>query len=393
MSYGSYEAVRGIDLEVTHGEILAFLGPNGAGKTTTTEILEGFRKRTGGDVRVLGADPWQAGPQWRARIGVVLQTNAPERLLTVRECLTMYAGYYPHPLPVARALELTGLAEKAASRCDQLSGGQQRRLDVAPALIGDPELIFLDEPTTGFDPSARRHTWDVIAGLRDLGKTIFLTTHFMDEAEALADRIMILAAGRIVASGTPQTIGGRDVGATVITFTVPDRSIDAAGPVIMLVMFTLNAISGIYIPENLFPAWLRDIAQVLPIRPLAEAMQAAFAPEVNGGRYFAWPDLAIVAAWGWPARCTRCASSAGPRPRTDRGARWRIVRQFWSSGRPKLTKDLEALGFRHRRHHRSPPCPRPFPSSTSRPGSAATKPPARRSPGRSTPRCRAWASS
>ena len=222
MSYGSYEAVRGIDLEVTHGEILAFLGPNGAGKTTTAEILEGFRKRTGGDVRVLGADPWQAGPQWRARIGVVLQTNAPERLLTVRECLDMYAGYYPHPLPVDRALELTGLTEKAASRCDQLSGGQQRRLDVALALIGDPELIFLDEPTTGFDPSARRHTWDVIAGLRDLGKTIFLTTHFMDEAEALADRIMILAAGRIVASGTPQTIGGRDVGATVITFTVPD---------------------------------------------------------------------------------------------------------------------------------------------------------------------------
>jgi ABC-2 type transport system ATP-binding protein len=222
MSYGSYEAVRGIDLEVTRGEILAFLGPNGAGKTTTTEILEGFRIRTGGDVRVLGVDPARAGPDWRARIGAVLQTNAPERLLTVRECLTMYAGYYPRPLPVARALELTGLTEKAASRCDQLSGGQQRRLDVALALIGDPELIFLDEPTTGFDPSARRLTWDVISGLRDLGKTIFLTTHFMDEAEALADRIMILAAGRIVASGTPQTIGGRDVDATVISFSLPD---------------------------------------------------------------------------------------------------------------------------------------------------------------------------
>ena len=231
MSYGTYEAVRGIDLEVARGEILAFLGPNGAGKTTTTEILEGFRTRTAGDVRVLGADPATAGPDWRARIGVVLQTNAPERLLTVRECLRMYAGYYPRPLSVERALELTGLTEKAGSRCDQLSGGQQRRLDVALALIGDPELIFLDEPTTGFDPTARRAAWDVIRGLRDLGKTVFLTTHFMDEAEALADRIMILAAGQIVASGTPQTIGGRSAGATVISFTLPeDMTMDALPP-------------------------------------------------------------------------------------------------------------------------------------------------------------------
>jgi ABC-2 type transport system ATP-binding protein len=222
MSYGTYEAVRGIDLEVARGEILAFLGPNGAGKTTTTEILEGFRMRTGGDVRVLGTDPASAGPQWRARIGVVLQTCAPERLLTVRECLAMYAGYYPKPLPVQRALELTGLTEKASTRCDQLSGGQQRRLDVALALIGDPELIFLDEPTTGFDPTARRQAWDVISGLRDLGKTVFLTTHFMDEAETLADRIIILAAGKIVASGTPQTIGGRAAGATVVSFTLPE---------------------------------------------------------------------------------------------------------------------------------------------------------------------------
>ena len=201
MNYGSYAAVRGIDLDVARGEILAFLGPNGAGKTTTVEILEGFRIRTGGEVRVLGEDPAHAGPGWRARIGVVLQSCAPERLLTVRECLSMYAGYYPRPLPVARVLELTGLTGKAASRCNELSGGQQRRLDVALALIGDPELIFLDEPTTGFDPSARHMAWDVISGLRDLGKTIFLTTHFMDEAEALADCILILAAGKIVASG------------------------------------------------------------------------------------------------------------------------------------------------------------------------------------------------
>jgi len=222
MSYGTYEAVRGIDFEVARGEIFAFLGPNGAGKTTTVEICEGFRKRTGGEVRVLGDDPATAGPGWRARVGVVLQESAPEALLTVRETLAMYAGYYPRPLPVARALELVGLTDKADDRSDRLSGGQVRRLDMALALIGDPELIFLDEPTTGFDPSARRAAWDVIAGLRELGKTIFLTTHYMDEAEYLADRIMIIAAGRIVASGTPETIGGRATDATLISFTLPD---------------------------------------------------------------------------------------------------------------------------------------------------------------------------
>jgi len=222
MKYGNYEAVRGIDLDVARGEILAFLGPNGAGKTTTVEILEGFRKRTGGEVQVLGADPAHAGPDWRARVGVVLQESAPEALLTVSECLSMYAGYYPRPLPVARALDLVGLTGKAGSRCDRLSGGQLRRLDMALALIGDPELIFLDEPTTGFDPSARRAAWDVIAGLRDLGKTIFLTTHYMEEAETLADRIVIIAAGRIVASGTPETIGGRATDASTITFRIPE---------------------------------------------------------------------------------------------------------------------------------------------------------------------------
>jgi ABC-2 type transport system ATP-binding protein len=222
MAYGSYEAVRGIDFEVARGEIFAFLGPNGAGKTTTVEICEGFRARTAGEVRVLGADPAHAGPGWRARVGVVLQESAPEALLTVRECLAMYAGYYPKPLPVARALELVGLAGKADTRCDQLSGGQLRRLDMALALIGDPELIFLDEPTTGFDPTARRAAWEVIAGLRELGKTIFLTTHYMEEAETLADRIMIIAAGRIVASGTPETIGGRATDASLIRFTLPE---------------------------------------------------------------------------------------------------------------------------------------------------------------------------
>jgi ABC-2 type transport system ATP-binding protein len=222
MSYGHYEAVRGIDLDVPHGEIFAFLGPNGAGKTSTVEILEGFRTRTGGEVRVLGEDPAKAGSDWRARVGVVLQESAPEAWLTVRECLSMYAGYYPNPLPVGRALELVGLTDKADGRCDRLSGGQLRRLDMALALIGDPELVFLDEPTTGFDPAARHSAWDVIAGLRELGKTIFLTTHYMDEAEALADQIMIIAAGKIVASGTPATIGGRASAATTIRFTLPD---------------------------------------------------------------------------------------------------------------------------------------------------------------------------
>jgi ABC-2 type transport system ATP-binding protein len=222
MSYGRYEAVRGIDLDVPRGEVFAFLGPNGAGKTTTVEILEGFRQRTGGEVRVLGSDPARAGSAWRARVGVVLQESAPEAWLTVRECLSMYAGYYPAPLPVGRVLDLVGLTAKAGDRCDRLSGGQLRRLDMGLALIGDPELVFLDEPTTGFDPSARRAAWDVIAGLRDLGKTIFLTTHYMDEAEALADQIVILAAGKVVASGTPATIGGRATSATTVSFTLPD---------------------------------------------------------------------------------------------------------------------------------------------------------------------------
>jgi ABC-2 type transport system ATP-binding protein len=222
MSYGHYEAVRGIDLDVTRGEIFAFLGPNGAGKTSTVEILEGFRTRTGGEVQVLGADPAHARGAWRARVGVVLQESAPEAWLTVRECVSMYAGYYPKPLPVGRALELVGLTDKADGRCDRLSGGQLRRLDMALALIGDPELIFLDEPTTGFDPSARHAAWDVISGLRELGKTIFLTTHYMEEAETLADQIMIIAAGRIVATGTPATIGGRATEATTVRLTLPD---------------------------------------------------------------------------------------------------------------------------------------------------------------------------
>jgi ABC-2 type transport system ATP-binding protein len=209
-SYGEVEAVRGIDLEVMPGEVFAFLGPNGAGKTTTVEILEGYRRRGGGEVRVLGEDPERAGREWRGRIGIVLQSGRLDPYLTVRESLGLYAGYFEAPRPVEEVIGLVGLEGKADERASKLSGGQQRRLDVGMALIGDPELLFLDEPTTGFDPSARRQAWDVIAGLRDLGKTVFLTTHYMDEAQRLADRVTIIAAGEIVARGTPEDLGDRE---------------------------------------------------------------------------------------------------------------------------------------------------------------------------------------
>ena len=221
MRYGPYEAVRGVDLEVTRGEVFAFLGPNGAGKTTTVEILEGFRNRTDGVVKVLGEDPQHASPDWRARIGVVLQESEPERDLTVRECLDLFAGYYPKPRDVDETVELVGLTEKRDAIASRMSGGQRRRLDVALALVGDPELVFLDEPTTGFDPSARRAAWEMVAGLRDLGVTIFLTTHYMDEAEYLADRVAVLARGEIVAAGTPATLGGRASAAVHVSFTLP----------------------------------------------------------------------------------------------------------------------------------------------------------------------------
>ena len=219
--YGTQEAVRGIDLRVWPGEIFAFLGPNGAGKTTTVEILEGFRPRSAGEVSVLGVDPARGGRDWRERIGVVLQESQPDPGLTVRECLELYAGYYTRPLPVDHALELVGLIGEADAIADRLSGGQRRRLEVGLALIGGPELLFLDEPTTGFDPAARRTAWAVVEGLRDLGTTILLTTHQMEEAERLADRIAVIAEGRIVAEGTPGAFGGRDRAAARIGFTLP----------------------------------------------------------------------------------------------------------------------------------------------------------------------------
>jgi ABC-2 type transport system ATP-binding protein len=221
-SYGDKEAVRGVDLEVRTGEILALLGPNGAGKTTTVEILEGFHQATAGEVRVLGEDPWGGDRALRDRIGIVLQESQPEINLTVRECLELYAGYYTAPRDVEETIGLAGLGEQADQQTTRLSGGQRRRLDVALALIGDPELIFLDEPTTGFDPAARRASWEVISGLRALGTTILLTTHYMEEAERLADRIAVMRDGVIVATGTPATLGGRNRATGTIGFTLPD---------------------------------------------------------------------------------------------------------------------------------------------------------------------------
>jgi ABC-2 type transport system ATP-binding protein len=220
-SYGELEAVRGIDLEVDAGEIFAFLGPNGAGKTTTVEILEGFRDRDGGEAIVLGEDPANADRAWRERVGFVLQQSKPDAYLTVREALTLFAGYYTKPRSIEETIEVIGLGEAADQRAQKLSGGQQRRLDVGLALIGDPELLFLDEPTTGFDPAARRQFWTVIEDLSGLGKTVFLTTHYMEEAQELASRVAIIAQGRIVAEGAPEDLGDRDQAPATISFRLP----------------------------------------------------------------------------------------------------------------------------------------------------------------------------
>jgi ABC-2 type transport system ATP-binding protein len=207
-SYGSFQALRGVDFEIETGEVFGLLGPNGAGKTTTVEILEGYRKRDRGDVSVLGEDPQAAGVDWRGRIGVVLQSSAMYPNLTVTESLELFAGYYERPMDVDRVVELVGLAEKRHARVRTLSGGQKRRLDLGLGLVGDPEVLFLDEPTTGFDPAARRAAWEVIRSLRSLGKTILLTTHYLDEAEQLSDRVAVLRDGRIAAIGRPEELSG-----------------------------------------------------------------------------------------------------------------------------------------------------------------------------------------
>jgi ABC-2 type transport system ATP-binding protein len=220
-SYGSLEAVKGVDLEVRRGEVFALLGPNGAGKTTIVEILEGHRKRSAGDARVLGHDPGRNEQALKRRIGIVLQETGVERFLTVAEVIELYRGYYPDPLALDEIIEVVGLQAKRDTLVRRLSGGQQRRLDVAIGLAGNPELLFLDEPTTGFDPSARRNAWGMVRNLKSLGKTVLLTTHYMDEAQNLADRVAIIAAGKIVAEGSPASLAGRDRAATRISFVLP----------------------------------------------------------------------------------------------------------------------------------------------------------------------------
>ena len=210
-SYGDFEAVRGGDFEIEEGEVFGLLGPNGAGKTTTVEILEGYRTRDAGEVRVLGHDPSSPGPDFRARIGVVLQQSDMWPNLTVRETHAVFAGYYPHARDVDEVIALVGLEEKRDARVKSLSGGQKRRLDLGIALVGDPDLIFLDEPTTGFDPAARRAAWEMIRNLRSLGKTVLLTTHYLDEAEQLADRVAVLSRGVIVRVGTPRELTSSDL--------------------------------------------------------------------------------------------------------------------------------------------------------------------------------------
>jgi ABC-2 type transport system ATP-binding protein len=210
-SYGDLEAVRGVDFEIEQGEVFGLLGPNGAGKTTTVEILEGYRRRDAGEVSVLGHDPQSPGPDFRQRIGVVLQQSEVWANVTVRETHWMFAGYYEHPRDIDEVIELVGLSEKKDARVKTLSGGQKRRLDLGLALVGDPDLVFLDEPTTGFDPAARRAAWEMIRSLRLLGKTVLLTTHYLDEAEQLADRVAVMRDGMIVKIGTPRELTTADL--------------------------------------------------------------------------------------------------------------------------------------------------------------------------------------
>ena len=225
-SYGSVQALDGVDLTVRRGEVLALLGPNGAGKTTLVEILEGHRRADAGELDILGFDPGRRARAFRERIGIVLQQEGLEPEITVREAVELYGAAYPHPRPAHEVLELVGLADRADARAGTLSGGQRRRLDLALGICGDPELIFLDEPTTGFDPAARRQSWELIERLRALGKTILLTTHYMDEAQHHADRVVVISHGRVIAEGAPETLGRDNAVPALVSFRLP-QDLDA----------------------------------------------------------------------------------------------------------------------------------------------------------------------
>jgi ABC-2 type transport system ATP-binding protein len=226
--YRTTEALRGVDLEIESGEVFALLGPNGAGKTTLVEILEGFRPRTSGEATVLGIDPERGGAAWRARVGIVLQSAGFFEMLTPYEVVSHFASFYPSSLDPGRVLELVGLGEKRDARCKSLSGGQKRRVDLALGIIGDPELIFLDEPTTGLDPQGRRHIWDVVQGFAELGKTVLLTTHYLEEAEHLASRVGVIIAGELAEVASPRKLGGRQRALAKVSFEL-DGGLAAAG--------------------------------------------------------------------------------------------------------------------------------------------------------------------
>lgn len=245
------QAVDGLDMDIEVGEIYALLGPNGAGKSTTVEILEGYRHRDGGEVSVLGTDPQRAGSKWRERIGIVLQSTKDLSLLTVRESLRTFAAYYPSPRSVDETMELVGLTDKADARGDALSGGLRRRLDVGLGIIGRPELLFLDEPTTGFDPEARRQFWGLIGSQREQGTTIVLTTHYLDEAEALADRVGVINEGKLLEVNTPDKVGGRDAARAEVSYRGTDGAMvrELSATPTQLVAELAQQFNGREIPE------------------------------------------------------------------------------------------------------------------------------------------------
>lgn len=259
-SYGQVTAVDGVSLRIEAGEVVALLGPNGAGKTTTVEILEGYRRRDSGRVEVLGVDPEKGGRAFRERIGIVLQEAGFEEQFSVLELVRLHAGYYPHPRDPDEVVALVGLTDKRGARTKTLSGGQRRRLDLALGIVGDPELLFLDEPTTGFDPAARRKAWELVDALRDLGTTILLTTHYMDEAEHLADRVVVVDHGRVVAEGTPAALAARSGAHTVVTFRPHARLAGLPLPRLTGVARSVGSVVEVLSPEptrdvNALSAW------------------------------------------------------------------------------------------------------------------------------------------